>query len=615
MANEDILPDGTLDFSGGMNAGIEPDQLPDNQFEIGVNVSVGRGDITPRWGFIQQPLDFSATGNHKRVTGQTVSFEEIFKGGKFQAFIPYGIGVDFFQLYIVSGFIFIINLTTFTVDVLNKTDQLNVHADRVNWSNAGNYLVIFDFPNLPMILNGINIRRANPAADEVPVSVLGAYNQNRLCIANAGIDWTAGDPSGSPATPGAPITFTEVLAPSTGFTGDVYQVPTANQNNDHITAMGFLQVLDKSTEIGSLIVATQNVIYSYPTFLPRIQWQGGTDSRVFGSLLLKAGIAGQRAQTNVNSDFLFMTPNGQIYSIAMAREEFRQWGNSPISREVSPFLEASDPMLSYIAVAAAYKNRIFFSCNPYRVNVVSSEGDPQTDYVSSGLVVIDTDTHSGLGNKTPPIWDGIWTGIQFMDLAENNHTLYCAAKVNNRNELFIIDPKKTYDFLNEKPRDIRSVIVTKQYENGDSTINKALHSVDLGLRELEEVVNVKVEYKPSVIEVWNFWRDLTFCAPVEQCEALPQFANGLTPQGIRDLNLGGVDENVCNEAGQEFMHVYKGVQLRLIITGRNWKLKYLKLRGKLVKQTITDPYCNEPKCTPIPAQCFDIWAIPEQRDC
>lgn len=613
MVNDDILPDGTTDFSGGQNAAIEPDQLPNNQFQIGVNISVNRRIVTPRWGIVQQTLDFSNTGTYTREAGFDVSFEEVFRGGKFQAFIPYSIGPDFYQMYVVSGFIFLINLTTFTVDVLNKTDQLNVYADRVNWSNAGRFLVIFDFPNLPFIIEGIQIRRANPAALEVPVSVLGAYNQNRLCIANAGIDWTAGDPSGSPATPDAPITFIEVLAPSTGFTGDVYQIPTANRNNDTITAMGFLQVLDKSTDIGSLIVATQNAIYSYPTFLPRLFWQGGAESRVFGSILLSAGIAGQRAQTNVNSDFLFETPSGQIYSVAMAREEFRQWSNSPISREVENFLTMGDMSLSYVTAAANYKNKIFFTCNPHRVQVVSSEGVVQTDFVNSGLVVIETDSRSGLTNKEPPVWAGLWTGIGFLDLCENNQVLYCAGKINNRNELFVIDPKKSYDVINNKPRDIRSVIITKEYENGDGTINKALHSLDLGLRELEEDVKVTVDYKPDVIETWNFWRDLVFHAPVEQCDALPEFPNGLTPQGIRDLNLGGVNEEVCNNISDDYMHVYKGVQLRLIITGRNWKLKYVKLRGKLIRQTITDPYCQDKPGVPIPAQCFDIWAIPQEE--
>lgn len=616
MVNERILPDGTTDFSGGQNAAIEPDQLPNNQFHIGVNISVERACVSPRWGIVEQPLDFTPAGDYTRASGFKVPFEEVFLGGKFQGFAPYSIGPDYFNLYIVSGFIFIINLQDFTVDVLNKTDQLNVNADRVNWSNAGEFFVIYDWPNNPFILDGIQIRRADPTKFEVPVSVLGAYNQNRLCIANAGIDWTAGDPAGSPATPDAPITFIEVLTPSTGYTGDVYQLPTAVKNNDVITAMGFLQVLDKSTEIGSLIVASANSIYSYPTFLPRVQWQGGNDGRVFGSILLNTGIAGQRAQTNVNSDFIFLNPEGQLYSVAMARDEFRQWSNSPISREVENFLGAEDAALSFVAACGHFKNKIFCTCNPYRVDVVSSEGVPQTDFVSSGVVVIETDNRAGLTNKKPPVWAGVWTGVQFMDMAENNKIFYVAAKHNNRNGLFIFDPLRTYDFIDGKPRDVRSVLVTKEYENTDGTVNKELNSLDLGFRDIEEKLNITVHYKPDTSGIYNIWREnICFMAPVEQCDALPKFPNGLTPQGVRDMNIGGVDPDVCNIGTDEYMHVYKGVQLRLIITGRNWKLKYLKLRGLVLPENILDFYCNEDcKGVPIPVDCFDIWEIPK-GDC
>ncbi len=615
MANERLLPDGTTDFSGGQNAAIEPDLLPPNQFQIGVNLSVERGCLKPRWGLVQVKLDFTPAGDYTRPGGFKVPFEEVFRGGKFQGFAPYSIGPDFFNLYIVSGFIFIINLMDLTVDVLNKTDQLNVDADRVNWSNAGEFLVVFDWPNLPFIIDGIQIARADPAKFEVPVSVLGAYNQNRLCIANAGIDWTASDPSGSPATPDAPVTFIEVLTPSTGFTADVYQLPTSLKNNETITAMGFLQVLDKSTEIGSLLVASANSIYSYPTFLPRTQWQGGSESRVFGSLLLRAGIAGQRAQTNVNSDYIFLTPLGQLYSIAMARDEFRQWSNSPISREVQNFLEVEDASLSFVAACGHFKNKIFCTCNPHRVNVVSSEGVPQTDFVSSGVVVIETDNRAGLTNKLPPVWAGVWTGVGFLDMVENNHTFYVAAKQNNRNELFIFDPSKTYDIIEDKIRDVRSVIVTKEYENTDGTVNKELHTLDLGLRDVEEKLDISVHYKPDTTGVFNFWRDVCFNAPVEQCEALPKFPNGLFPQGVRDMNIGGVDQQVCNIATDEYMHIYKGVQLRLVITGRNWKLKYIKLRGLVLPENPLDFYCDkECKGVPIPVDCFDIWEIPTE-DC
>ena len=84
--------------------------------------------------------------------------------------------------------------------------QLDEAADRINWSPAGKYLVIFDFPAYPVIIEGLLARRADPALLEIPRSVLGTYNQNRLFIANAGNEFTAGDPAAY-TFPTGPISF------------------------------------------------------------------------------------------------------------------------------------------------------------------------------------------------------------------------------------------------------------------------------------------------------------------------------------------------------------------------------------------------------------------------
>lgn len=612
MAEEKILPDGTTDFSGGMNAGVKPHAIGNNQTALNINTQGQSTALTPRWGITEIILDFSNTGDYTRTNNVVVSFEEVFYGGKFQAFIPYSIGPDYFNIYIVSGFIFIINLDTREVIVLNKTDQLNVYADRVNWSSAGVYLVIFDFPNRPFILEGIQIHRSDPALFEVPISVLGTNNQNRLAVANAGIDWTAGDPSGSVATPLAPVSFQEVLVPSSPFVGDVYQIPTANKNNDVITAMGFLQVQDTSTGIGPLLVATQNAIYSYRTDLPRVQWQGGASSIVFGScLLFNDGIVGQRAHKNVGSDLIFRSSDGQVRALSMARNQQRLWGNSPISREVNPLLEMSDPNLDYVSVVSYFQNKIFTTCNPHRVDVTSSEGFPQTDYVSSGILVIELDNTASITAQSPPVWGGVWTGALWMDFCSNNKLFYAAAKLNGRNKMFLVDPTRTYDTIGDKVRYVRSVVVTKEYSNTDRTVNKTLHTLDLGLRNMEEKVEVDIDYVTSTLGAFVHWKDLCFDAPVEQCSAAPFFPNGLLAQGVRDLNIGGVTQKTCNPATQEPLWVYKGVQIRMIITGKYWELEYTKLKGVYTPQTELNPYCKICKGVPVPAQCFDIWEIPK----
>lgn len=611
----ELLEDGTTNFAGGQNAALDPDLIAENQYFIGVNVSAETGSIKPRWGYTHlDALDFSEAGSYTRKSLFKVTFEEVFRDGRFQALIPYSIGPDYYMIYIVSGFIFLINLQNFIVKVLNPTDPVNVNERRINWSSAGPYLVIFDFPNVPFILDGIMIRRSDPLKDEVPTSVLGTHNQNRLMIANAGITWTAGDPAGNPLTPLAPITFTEVNLSSSPFVGDLYQIPTANQNNDNITAMGYLQVLDQSTQIGSLLVATQHSIYSYPTFLPRDVWQGNAQNptNVFGSLLLSVGIAGQRSQVNVNSDFIFLSPEGKIYAVTMARDDQYRWSNAPISREVQNFLIYPDPKLVTVSVAAKFKNKIFVSCYPYRVSCSSAEGNLEYDVVNAGMVVIETDNMASLGNKTPPAWAGAWTGVPLMDLVENNNILYVAGKQDGRNALFTLNPDQTYDIIKKKTRYIESSITTREYAFKNQTLNKQLHSLDLGIRDIKEQLNYSVEYKSDVLQDFVFWADGQYNAPFEQCEAFPKFPNGLQAQGIRDLNIGEPSPRDCNPAQGDQLRWLKNVQVRVNISARDWTLKYVKVKGVAAPQSENQPFCNTNPGVPVPAKCFNIWKIPEE---
>ncbi len=610
MVAPTIVPDGTTDFSGGQNAGVSAHALAPNQYSIGVNTSIETHSLKPRWAIHQKQLDFTGIPSYRTPTGRNVSFEDIYYAGRLQANIPYGVGVQRYVIHVVAGFIFAIDVNSGVVQLLNQQDPLNYYTERINWSPAGNYVVVYDWPNRPMVLDGLAVRRSREDLDEVPVAVLGAYNQNRLCVANAGIEWTAGDPSGSRFTPNAPVSFLELFLSASPYFGDVYQVPTASKYNESITAMGFLQYVDNSTGIGPLVVSTQSSIYTYRTDLPRAAWQGGASSIVFGSMLLPTtGIAGQRAHTNVNSDLLFLGTDGQVYALSMSRNDQRRWGSAPISQEVENFLP-TDRELSYVGVAKYFGNKVFITTQPHRVDCLTADGVPQTDYTNAGVVVLEFNVVSGIVGFSQPVWSGLWTGVMFNDFAEMDGVLYIAGKHAGRNGLFYFDPESSVDIIDGKERDIRSVLVTKEYDHGDTTANKELHSLDIGLRELEEKVTIEVQYKPSTSGVFTPWATREFTAPVLQ-KGTVEYPNGLARQGLRDYTLGGVDENVCVPGTRDLQHVYKGVQLRVILTGRYWELEYLKLKGRVLPRTDNEEGCSTVGGEPSPRDCFNYFEIPE----
>lgn len=46
-----LIADGAMDFLGGQDASKIPDRVPENAYYSGVNVSVKRASLQPRWGF------------------------------------------------------------------------------------------------------------------------------------------------------------------------------------------------------------------------------------------------------------------------------------------------------------------------------------------------------------------------------------------------------------------------------------------------------------------------------------------------------------------------------------------------------------------------------------
>lgn len=604
MAN--LLQEIMVDFSGGQNASVDPSLLQPNGYASAVNCTNSNGVLQPRWGFRRIALDFSDTPDILNSNGVPVPVETFFRAGRFQALIPYSVGGDQSVLVIIGGYLFLIHQDTYKVDVLNLGDPLNVNASRINWSPAGRFLVDFDYPAVPMILEGLNVRRSDPTKNEVPVSVIGGYNQNLLMIGNAGNEFAFSDPA-SYGFPDGPITFSLIELPSTGFTGQVFQLST-NYGNDPISAMGFLQQVDTTTGIGPAIISTAKQTFSYNTQFPRTAWLNNQ----FGSVLLnKIGIAGQRAQTNINSDLLFIGSDAQIRALSMSRYEQGRWGNFPISIEVGNYTVLNDKSLAQYLCAGYFNNKAFFGANPFRTHGIDIDGNSYTDYACAGFVVMELNSISGLQSRTVPTWGGLWTGIRPMDIVENDGQCFVMSKdPGYGNALYVIDPTITYDVIDGKERNVRSIFYSRAFNFQQPDLNKLLHSVNVTINGIEGDFSLEASYKPEHAPNYTFWRDYQYSAPVQQCSSLVQAPNGAAGHSIRDFYLGGVpDENLCVENTQDTYSTFKKVQVAFEIIGRNWNFTGFQVRAELAAQAPTEVLCEQFPPVILPLQCLKDWQI------
>lgn len=611
----DFIIDGNTTFVAGQDASKAADKVGEGAYYSGINVSTEFGSLTPRWGIEEVALEHRDESLEVSAYNE-VPYEDLFSSGRFQASIPYSVGSQFYYLNVISGIIYATNVDTLETFVIPIDDGSRISEDhrRVNWSAAGRYLTIFDWPARPVILEGLEARRSSEENEEIPVSVLGAFNQNRLFIANAGNEFTAGDPVGSAATPDAPITFQEVLTSGSPYFGQVFQLNT-NYNNDAITAMTFLQQIDTSTGIGPLLISTDRAIYSYQSQNPRADWE---TSR-FGSLFTyPQGIAGQRAFTNVNADLFFMSPDGQVRTASVARSEQQKWSRIPISREVGNWLVVRDQSLVCYSVLSYHQNKIFVTCNPFRVPCKGIDGRPLLDVAFGGFAVLETDNIANLTAQAPPAWAGLWTGVRPMGLALVNDTLFITAKDGQSNKVYKFTPDRTVDLINGEYRNIRSRIYTREYNFKQENSLKSIRQFHAKIESIKGEFTFDVKYRPGHAANFVDWRTFKHNAPFETC-GVPssEEVNGFAGHEFRDFILGSPSEDACNEVSKDTYNDFHTMQLMLTITGRYWELDNLMISATVAPQNKTEALCEDriDQDVVVSKQCSDDWAISGEDKC
>lgn len=611
-----LLVDGSDDFSGGQNAALIPDRIAPNEYAAGINVSVRRASIQPRWGFERSSLSFQDEYELDSFKKRR-SYQNIFEGGKFQAMIPISVAGISYLIVIVSGRISAININDFSVTRIPIADgsTLNPRRARVNWTLADKYIVLYDFPSLPVILDGLSARRANPKNMEVPAAVNGAYNQNRLFVVNNGSEFTGGDPLGNLATPDAPITFEEVLTPGSVYFGQIFNLPS-NTTNDPITFMGFLQITDVSTGIGPLICATKNAIYTYGTQNPRAAWENGP----FGTVLCyNAGIVGQRAYCNVNSDAFFVAADGYVRSLAMSRDEQKRWARVPVSRECENWFKYWDKDLIQYAFVGYFRNKIFFSVNPYRVRALDFDTRyPISDCAHGGMAIIELDSLTSFGEPAKPIWTGLWTGVNPMDMTVIDERAFVMSKDGAINKLYEINPDINYDTADDVIRPVRSRIYTREYDFKDPFLNKGLHSIDTNFDTIKGDFKYKIEYKPSHSACFVPFGERTHTAPWRTCD-IPEgcFFNGFAGQHIRDFSMGDPENDQLGSAvTNDLFRVFKKIQLMLTLVGIYWEVHEIRIKSTPELEPDTLARCEEyPPVAVCDCSCPDDWYVEEFGGC
>jgi hypothetical protein len=379
----------------------------------------------------------------------------------------------------------------------------NPSAGHVYFQQAENWLVIQDEQNAPYLYDGTTLRRA--LSDEVPVGGPMAYGKGRLWVAKGseyyGGDLVYGDPAYGR---NSVIRFTENTFINEGGAFAV--------SNGPITGLAFGANLDTSLGDGDLLVFTPTATYAFNAPVDRDVWKDLTYP-IQRFALLNFGSFNHESIVPVNGDLFFRAQDG-IRSLIYARRDFTEWGNTPISRQVTRALAYDTEFYLYAASSVNFDNRMLMTIQPQKVN--------GRGVVHRGIVVMDFDLVSGIGRKIPPAWEGVWTGIgvlQMLTIRIQKQDRCFVFGLNQENiGLYEITKNGQFDFDGFDDSPIEWIVETRSLTFAEPANKKRLMSAEQWYDQVMGDIEAKVYFKANEGECWHPWAEIKDCAKYRNCK-------------------------------------------------------------------------------------------------
>ncbi len=241
---------------------------------------------------------------------------------------------------------------------------------------------------------------------EIPPGRMGVYGLGRNWVAlTDGRSFIASDLVGSSSGTPAYGKRDAVLRTQHNTllaSGGAFVVPS---DAGEIQAMQFVTILDASLGQGPLMVHTPDVVFSCQAPPDETTWQTVTNPILTEAYKPQGGLS-QRSTINVNGDSIYRSVDG-IRSLILARKDFDVWGNVPASFEVDPTLREDDQSLLQFSSAVNFDNRVLMTATPKQ--------GPTGAYFTN-IIALNLDPISSLRGKQPAIYDGIWTGLNVLNL-------------------------------------------------------------------------------------------------------------------------------------------------------------------------------------------------------
>lgn len=435
------------------------------------------------------------------------------------------------------------------------------------WINSQQYTIVAVPPTTSSQLTLINLTDSstNPytfnaditSVPELPACRMGAYGlgQNWVSLVD-GLSFVCSDLVNSSTGTIAYSGRDAVLrAYNASIMGD-FRLPGAGE---FINSMTFTATLDNALGQGPLEIGTMSRMFSVKAPFDLSDFNNLTSpmaTPILSESLIGTGPMGQNSTRVANSDVLYHSIVG-LASFKLARRDMtEEWGNTPISLEVTRALDGESKSLLQLGSSTNYDNRWLVSCQPALAG---------SNTYHQGMIALNFDLVSSLRGKAAPAYDGVWTGfhpLQFTDglFGSTQRALaFAYDTVTSTMELYELLSATGLD--NGATRPVWAFESPVLFNQDMKKLSEIIRLIDgeIYLFDVQGIVEVEVYYRPLFWPCWVEWHSFKLCATMT--------ANNAKKQVWFPLGLGEPSGKDCDTQNDRPLREGAGFQLRVVITG------------------------------------------------
>lgn len=383
---------------------------------------------------------------------------------------------------------------------------------------------------LPLFWDGTTLRRsigitsltASPASpphtNELPAATAMCYYMGRVWYAQertVSAGDIVGGASAYPATnPNYNYLRDAVLCVQENplcVGGDGFTVPATGGN---IRVITYAANINTALGEGQLYIGTREEMYALTVPVTRTDWINASSQNqpIMQVAMVNNAAVNDRSMVQVNGDLFFQSLEPAIRSFTASVRNFQQWGNVPISTNERRILDFNDRSLLRFGSGIYFDNRLYQTALPYICPV---------GVAHAAIVPLNFDVISTLQKQLPPVWEGMYEGINTLELVTADFggrqrafaTVW--SDLEQKIQFWEITIDQRWDNLENR---VKWYAEFPSFTWGDEFVLKKLVSAELWIDKLLGEVVFKMEYRPDGDPCWYPWYEWKECTAKNSCE-------------------------------------------------------------------------------------------------